>query len=168
MRTQACARVIAAALLPMACAVATLCIADDSQPSGASGGNASPRSVAADPQASIAFANHGGIYDWRVIDDRTVLIQSLDRQWYKATLLGACINLPFAERIGFESNPDGSFDKFSAIKFEHQTCPLTSLVKTAAPAKKSKSHSPVEVTTAASAGTPPTPPSAEPTPPPSH
>jgi Family of unknown function (DUF6491) len=109
-------------------------------------------------QASIPFANHGGIWDWRVINDRTVLIQSANRQWYKATLFSPCINLPFAQRVGFESNPDGSFDKFSAIKLRHQTCPLISLVKSDPPRKKAKPHKPPEVTTkspAAPAAPPP-------------
>jgi hypothetical protein len=103
---------------------------------------------APEPQASIGFANHDGIYDWRVVNDRTVLIEGLNRQWYKATLLSSCIDLPFAERIGFETNPDGSFDKFSSIKLRNQNCPLISLVKTAPPAKKSKPHKPADVTTA--------------------
>lgn len=60
-------------------------------------------------EARIPFADHGGIYNWRVVDNRTVLIQGQDRGWYKATLLSACVDLPFAERIGFESNADGSF-----------------------------------------------------------
>jgi hypothetical protein len=115
---------------------------------------AAPGAAAAEPQASIAFANHGGIYDWRVVDDRTVLIQGLNRQWYKATLFSSCIDLPFAERVGFESNADGSFDKFSSIKLRNQTCPLTSLTKTAPPARKSKPHKAAEVTTAAPAPAP--------------
>jgi hypothetical protein len=90
------------------------------------------------PEAQIAFANHGGIYNWQVVDDRTVLIQSQNRKWYKATLFSACFDLPFAERLGFESNADGSFDKFSSIQVRSQKCPLVSLVETAAPAKKSK------------------------------
>jgi Family of unknown function (DUF6491) len=90
------------------------------------------------PEAQIAFANHGGIYNWQVVDNRTVLIQSQDRKWYKATLFSSCIDLPFAERIGFESNADGSFDKFSSIQVRDQKCPLVSLVETTAPAKKVK------------------------------
>jgi hypothetical protein len=90
------------------------------------------------PEAQIAFANHGGIYNWQVVDDRTVLIQSQSRKWYKATLFSTCFDLPFAERLGFESNADGSFDKFSSIQVRSQKCPLVSLVETTAPAKKSK------------------------------
>jgi hypothetical protein len=96
----------------------------------------------AETQAQIPFANHGGIYDWRVVNDRTVLIQSQNRRWYKATLLSSCIELPFAETVGFESNADGSFDKFSSIKVRDQHCPLVSLVETAAPPTKSAPHKP--------------------------
>jgi hypothetical protein len=90
------------------------------------------------PEAQIPFANHGGIYNWQVVDNRTVLIQSQNRKWYKATLFSQCIDLPFAERVGFESNSDGSFDKFSSIQVRSQKCPLVSLVETAAPPKKTK------------------------------
>jgi hypothetical protein len=91
------------------------------------------------PEARIPFADHHGIYNWQVVDDRTVLIQSQNHQWYKATLLSHCIELPFAERIAFKTNADGSFDKFSGIETRGQYCPLTSLVQTAAPAKKNAS-----------------------------
>ncbi len=87
-------------------------------------------------EASIPFANHHGIYSWRVENDRTVLIQSESGAWYKATLMSSCFNLPFAERLGFHTNPDGSFDRFSSILVRGQNCPLISLVRTAAPGKK--------------------------------
>jgi hypothetical protein len=94
---------------------------------------------AAAPEVQIPFANHGGIYNWQVVNDRTVLIQGQNRKWYKATLFSACIGLPFAaERLGFESNADGSFDKFSSIKLRGQNCPLVSLVDSAPPEKKAK------------------------------
>jgi hypothetical protein len=79
--------------------------------------------------------------------------------------MSPCIDLPFAERIGFETNPDGSFDKFSSIKVRNQRCPLVSLTKTAPPAKKSKPHKAPEVTTAAPGASAPTGPSGAPTPP---
>jgi Family of unknown function (DUF6491) len=88
------------------------------------------------PEAKIPWANHHGIYSWQVINDRTVLIQAQNRKWYKATLFSPCINLPFEERLGFESNADGSFDKFSSIKTRGQNCPLVSLVESAPPGKK--------------------------------
>jgi hypothetical protein len=99
-------------------------------------------SVFADPAPSeevqINFVNHGGIWNWDVVDSTTVLIQDRSRRWYKAKLRVSCIDLPFEQKIGFESNPDGSFDKFSAIRTRQQYCPLASLVRTDAPVKSSK------------------------------
>jgi hypothetical protein len=89
-------------------------------------------------EARIPFANNGGIYNWRAVNDRTLLIQARNRQWYKATLFAPCIDLPFAERVGFESNRDGSFDKFSSITVRRQSCSLSSLVPTAVPAAAAK------------------------------
>lgn len=88
------------------------------------------------PEASIPFANHHGIYSWHVVNDRTLLIQSENGNWYKATLMSSCFELPFTERLGFHSNPDGSFDRFSSIRVRDQNCPLTSFVRTDAPGKK--------------------------------
>ncbi len=92
-------------------------------------------------QAQIAFAKRN-IWNWQVVDDQTVLIQDQGRRWYKATLFGHCINLPFADRIAFDSNPGGTFDKFSAILVRGQRCPLASLVETSAPPKKLKAKKP--------------------------
>jgi hypothetical protein len=129
----AVALLLVSALGPMAAGAA------DSPPAIPAAGEAGQgTSAAPSPEASIAFANHGGIYNWQVVNDHTVLIQGLNHHWYQATLLAPCVDLPFAQRLGFESNPDGSFDKFSAITVRHQRCPLVSLVKTSPPSKKSK------------------------------
>jgi hypothetical protein len=135
-------------------AVASLAAADTAPPAAPAAGSPTTTTETADsPQARIPFANHGGIYNWQVVDNRTVLIQSQSRKWYKATLFSPCFELPFAQRLGFAANADGSFDKFSAIKVRRQNCPLVSLVETAAPAKKPKTKK-VDVTTAAPAAAP--------------
>ena len=97
-----------------------------------------PPVKAAAVEANIPFANHGGIYTWQVENDRSVLIQSQSRKWYRATLFSPCFDLPFSETLGFETEASGSFDKFSSIRMRGQTCRLTSLVETAAPLKKQK------------------------------
>ncbi len=112
----------------VACLIATAAIADTP---------AAPNTPAAETQ--IPFANHGGIYNWQVINERTLLIQGQNRKWYKATLMSACFDLPFAEQLGFEANSNGSFDKFSSIKARGQNCPLISLVETTPPPRKVKS-----------------------------
>jgi hypothetical protein len=108
---------------------------------------AAPNAPAA--EASIPFADHDGIYNWQVIDDRTVLIQGQNRKWYRASLMSRCFDLAFAERLGFESNPDGSFDKFSSITVRGQSCPLTSLVDAPPPIEN---QTPVQVRTGGAAG----------------
>ena len=99
---------------------------------------AAPLRAAPAAEARIPFANHGGIYNWQVENDRSILIQSQGRKWYRATLFNPCFDLPFSEAIGFETDPSGSFDKFSSIRVRGQTCRLNSLVETSAPPKKQK------------------------------
>jgi hypothetical protein len=118
--------------------------------------DASTAPAAAAPAAEevqINFANRGGIWNWDVVDSRTLLIQDRARKWYKATLLVNCVDLPFEHRVGFLSNPDGSFDRLSAVQTRQQRCPLTSLVRTDAPAPKKKPKK-------SAADTPPPPPPA--------
>lgn len=89
-------------------------------------------------EAQIPFANHGGIYTWQVLDDKTLLVQSQSRKWYRATLMSPCFDLPFTEKLGFQTNADGSFDKFGAVTVRGQRCPLVSLVESPPPPKKAK------------------------------
>ncbi len=94
--------------------------------------NSNPQTSPA-PQATIRFARQGGIDNWTVVDEKTVYVQDRERQWYRADLMGHCIGLRFAQRIGFKFEVDGSFDKFSSIHYDRQTCPLTSLTKSDPP-----------------------------------
>jgi hypothetical protein len=112
--------------------------ADNPTASAASSAAAAPVPA---PEVQIPFAKRN-LWNWQVVDDQTVLIQDQSRRWYKATLFGHCINLPFAEKIAFDSNPSGTFDKFSAILVRGQRCPLMSLVASSGPPKKSKAKQP--------------------------
>jgi hypothetical protein len=120
---------------------AALCAAraaDDPAPPPASSAASAPAPA---PEAQIPFAKKN-IWNWQVVDDKTVLIQDQGRRWYKATLFGTCINLSFANRLAFDSSPSGTFDKFSAILVRGERCPLRSLVQTSAPPKKAKAKKP--------------------------
>jgi|HubBroStandDraft_6_1064221.scaffolds.fasta_scaffold413813_2 hypothetical protein len=120
---------------------AALCAAraaDELAPPPASSAAAAPAPA---PEAQIPFAKKN-IWNWQVVDDKTVLIQDQGRRWYKATLFGTCINLSFTERLAFDSSPSGTFDKFSAILVRGERCPLRSLVQTSAPPKKAKAKKP--------------------------
>lgn len=74
--------------------------------------------------ASIAFANHGGIRNWEAISDRIVLIEGSHRKWFLATLIAPCNGLRFTETIGFITEANGSFDRFSSILVRGQKCQL--------------------------------------------
>ncbi len=88
-------------------------------------------------QAVIPFANLGGIYDWAADGDRGIYIQSISRQWYYAKLFAPCINLPFAVRVGFVTEPgNGNFDRFSSILVRGQECPVVSLTRSGPPPSK--------------------------------
>ena len=122
----------------LAAVVGVASAADNPTPPAASSAAAAAAPV---PEARIPFAKRN-IWNWQVVDDQTVLIQDQGRRWYKATLFSHCINLSFANTIAFDSNPGGTFDKFSAILVREQRCPLRSLVETTAPPKKSKAKKP--------------------------
>jgi len=125
----------------MSAALCAARAADNPAPPPASSAAAAPAPTPA-PEAQIPFAKTN-IWNWQVVDDKTVLIQDRSRKWYKATLFGTCINLSFvADRLAFDSNPSGTFDKFSAILVRGQRCPLSSLVETSAPPKKAKAKKP--------------------------
>jgi len=84
--------------------------------------------------ASIPFANMGGIYDWAADGDTGLYIESIHMKWYHAKLLGPCLDLPFAQRVGFVTEPgSGTFDQFSSILVRGQECPVVSLTPSAAP-----------------------------------
>jgi len=91
-------------------------------------------------EASIAFPNHGGIYDWHAVDRETLYVQDASRRWYLAKLMGPCLDLDFASRIGFVSSGNDVFDRFSSILVKGQRCPLQSLVRSGPPPKKARHH----------------------------
>jgi hypothetical protein len=79
----------------------------------AAGGAFASEAVA--PRASIPFANHGGIRDWKADRDQGLWVQDVHRQWYYAKLMAPCSGLNFAQSIGFDTHPLGRFDQSSAI-----------------------------------------------------
>jgi hypothetical protein len=102
--------------------------------SGASGRAATAQDpVQSSAHASIPFVDHGGIRDWRADNDRSLWIQARNDQWFYAETFGPCIGLKFANRIGFVTEPSGSFDRFSSIIVDGQKCTIDTLRETAPP-----------------------------------
>ena len=95
--------------------------------------------TAASQGASIPFANMGGIYDWAADGDSGLYIESISMKWYHARLLAPCLDLPFAQRVGFVTEPGtGNFDQFSSILVRGQECPVVSLTPSGPPPATAK------------------------------
>lgn len=106
---------------------------------------ASSPALAADapPQreASIPFADHGGIDDWRAEGDSTVYFKDLHNRWYKAELFGPAFDLPYVEYIGIDASPSGTLDKFGAIYVRGQRYAFRSFEQVPGPpVKRRRGH----------------------------
>ena len=75
---------------------------------------------------SIAFANNGGVRDWRAEDRDTIYFQDRQRRWYRAELMAPASDLPFTQFIGIDSDPGDRLDKFSTIYIRGQRYALKS------------------------------------------
>lgn len=96
-----------------------------------------PTSMA--PQASIPFVAHGGIRDWEADKTRGLWVQDAHRNWYYAKLLSPCFGLDFATRLGFDTHPMGTFDRFSSIVVPQEgRCTVQSVVPSDGPPRKHK------------------------------
>ena len=88
--------------------------------------------------ASIAFADHGGVDDWRVESDRVIYFKDQHRQWYRATLFSPAFDLPFVERIGIDARPGGTLDKWGGIIVRGQRYSFQTFERVAGPPEKRK------------------------------
>jgi len=90
-------------------------------------------------QATIRFADNGGIRDWSSAreDKRDILyIQDRSRKWYRASFIGSCSELTFANAIGFKTDGTGSLDRFSSIIADGNRCQFYSLTASEGPPKR--------------------------------
>lgn len=97
-----------------------------------------PPLAPSEQQASIPFVDSGSIRDYRAVGRDTLYVQSVGGKWYRATLMSDCIDLPYAEAIGFDARGTNRFDRFSSVIVRGRHCPLTSLVASGPPPKKAK------------------------------
>lgn len=101
---------------------------------------AGPAAAKGPPEASIPFTNHGSIDNWQADGRDALYVQGLGRQWYHATLMAPCQELPFANAIGFETRGTNDFDRFSTIVVRGQRCPVKSVVRSGPPPRKAHRH----------------------------
>jgi len=92
-------------------------------------------------EASIPFADMGSIRNFDPVDTHTILIEDVHGQWYKASLMGPCIDLPFATAVGFDVGGTRTLDRFSSVIVNGNRCAFQSLVATDTP-KGAKPHKP--------------------------
>jgi hypothetical protein len=89
----------------------------------------------ADKPAEIAFANHGGIWDWKAEGHDAILIKSRSSEYYRATFIAPCFSLPFAERVGFVTDARDVLDRFDSITVGHEQCFFQSFTQIPKPGK---------------------------------
>jgi len=71
--------------------------------------------VVVQPNASIPFANHGGVDDFRAVSDHEIWFKDNHRRWYRAVLFGPAFDLRYAEAVGIDARPSGTLDRFGGI-----------------------------------------------------
>jgi hypothetical protein len=92
------------------------------------------------PEASIPFADHGGVYNWQGDGEKGLWVQSGHRQWYYGTFSSPCRGLDRTETIRFKFSPGGTMDRYTTIATRDSfgECWLSSFTKSEGPPKKSK------------------------------
>lgn len=125
---------ITALLIPLGLLAATPALADKAPEP--------PRS-----EASIPFANHGGIDNWRAEDSRTIYFEDQHDRWYRAVLMAQAFDLPFVEQIGIDAGPVGTLDKFGAVIVKGQRHAFASFERVdGPPSKAAKSKHKIDTT----------------------
>jgi hypothetical protein len=89
-------------------------------------------------ETSIPFANMGGIRDWRAIDDSSLYVQDIQRNWYIARLSAPNSDLTFVTAIGFETKGTNQLDRFASLVVGGQRVALSSFVASGPPPPKAK------------------------------
>ena len=88
-------------------------------------------------EVEIPFANlRDGIRSFHADDYDTVYLQDRSRDWFKAELAGACIALPWANRIAYEIRGTSSFERGSVLIVEGDRCIVQSLVRSEKPDRR--------------------------------
>jgi hypothetical protein len=101
---------------------------------------AAAESTAKAAEASIPFANQGGIRNWSADRDKGLWVQDSRGKWYYAKMFGGtCPGLNFATTLGFDTRTMGSFDRYSAILVPREgRCQIESLIPSDGPPAKQK------------------------------
>ena len=88
--------------------------------------------------ASIPFVDMRGIEDFQPDGDRAVYLQDRNRKWYRATIMGPCLGLSYATRIGVKTRGGSSLDKYGSLLVDGDECRIGELMTSGPPPKKVK------------------------------
>ena len=113
-------------LLPLALAVAA----------------ASPALAASPPEADpvaeqvrIPLAGYR-VRSFRTVGFDTVYFRVGRRDWYRADLVGQCLGLPNALRLGFDTHGSSTLDNTSSLIVDGESCRIISLVRSGSPPRR--------------------------------
>jgi hypothetical protein len=84
----------------------------------------------------IPFPSSGGIRNYHAVSEEVLYLQDRRRDWYRADLVGPCIGLRGAIRIGFDTRGSSAFDRTSHILVGNQRCLIGELSRSGPPPKK--------------------------------
>ncbi|MGC4061728.1 MAG: DUF6491 family protein [Aquabacterium sp.] len=87
-------------------------------------------------EVGIAFANQGGIVNWRPQGDDALLVEGRGGLWYLVKLQGASTNLPYAEGVRFVPGPSGALARLDAVEVRGQRFGVVSVTRVPAPVKQ--------------------------------
>lgn len=94
-------------------------------------------------EASIPFAAENGIRDWQADGSQGLWVRANSGAWYYGRFSFPCTGLQFKEALHFKFNPDGSFDRWSAVLTREQgRCIFKSFETSAGPPKPVKPQAP--------------------------
>lgn len=97
-------------------------------------GGAAAAETSRSNDARIPFASN--VRDFRADGTDGIYIQDVHRQWYRGTFMAPCLDLPFADTIGFNDRGTGGLDKWGTIYVRGDRCTLRTFVKSGPPPKK--------------------------------
>ncbi len=86
-------------------------------------------------QARIPLAGYR-IRSFRTVGFDTVYFRVGRRDWYRATLVGQCLALPNALRLGFDTHGSSTLDNTSTLLVDGEPCRIISLIRSDPPPRR--------------------------------
>ena len=86
-------------------------------------------------QVRIPLAGYR-VRSFRTVGFDTVFFRVGRRDWYRADLIGHCLGLPNALRLGFDTHGSSTLDNTSSVIVGGESCRIGSLVRVAEPPRR--------------------------------